>query len=197
MPPRRRPRGAAHPDPYESAVDRFEQTRQAEHEFGEAPPSDPSQDLTAPFRRQVRVIFIVCALFLVFGLIRSAGDNQQPKLAADCARSRLALSSSTVEQGGLVRWTATGPSDATVVLAVDVAGVAKAADGSLRREPSSGRLLSDTQLASDELPLKGCRASGAFGAVVPAGKHTVSLFRLGDTGGEPVASASLQVTANR
>lgn len=191
-----RRRSARRIDPYEAAVDRFEKTGQPDAENGEEPEEDPGPDFSASFRKQKWAILAVGALIVVGGLFRSAGSSQRPRLTADCTHSRLALSASSVEQGSLVTWTATGPSDGTVILGIDVMRFTKAVDGTLAREPVNGKPLDATQPASSELQLKGCSGSGFFGAVVPPGKHTVSLFRVSASGAEPVASAGLEVTEN-
>jgi len=190
---RRRPRGGKPMDPYEAAVDRGEGTGQPGHEHSEDE-EYVGPDLSAAFRKQKWAIVGLGAFILVAALVQSAGNSQRPKLAPDCGHSRLALSATSVKQGSLVRWTATGPAEGTVVLAIDVARFTRAADGTLRRDPLNAKPLDSTQTASDEQRLIGCSGSGLFGAVVPPGKHTVSLFRVSGTGGEPVASAGLQVT---
>lgn len=193
---RRRPRGAMPMDPYEAAVDRVEVTGQPGQEHSEEEP-DPGPDFSASFRKQKWAIVAVGALILVGGVVQSAGNNKRPRLAPDCGHSRLALSATSVKQGSLVRWTATGPAEGTVVLAIDVARFARAKDGTLRRDPLNGKPLGSTQTASEEQQLVGCTGTGLFGAVVPAGEHTVSLFRVSDAGGEPVASAHLRVSQGR
>lgn len=193
---RRRPRGATLKDPYEAAVDRVEVTGQQGQEHSEEEP-DPGPDFSASFRRQKWAIVAIGALILVAGLVQSGGTTKRPKLAPDCANSRLVLSATSVKQGGLVRWTATGAAEGTVVLAIDVAQFTRATDGTLRRDPLAGKSPDSTQTASQELQLVGCSGTGLFGAVVPAGQHTVSLFRVSAGGAEPVASARLRVTASR
>jgi hypothetical protein len=197
MADRRQRRGAPRVDPYEAAVDRFEKTGQPDSENGKEPEPDPGPDFSASFRKQKWAIVAVGALIAVGGLVQSASSSKRPKLAADCAHSRLVLSATSVKQGSLVTWTATGPADGTVLLAVDVARFIKSVDGTLARQPVDGKPLDATQRAGAERQFQGCRGSGVFGAVVPPGKHTVSLFRVTDTGAEPVASASLRVTESR
>lgn len=181
-------------DPYEAAVDRAGTTRQPGQEHGEEE-QDPGPDFSAAFRKQKWAIAGIAAFILVGALVKSAGTTSQPKVAPDCGHSRLLLSATSVAQGGLVRWTATGPAKGTVVLAIDVARFTRDKDGTLRRVPSTGRPLEATRTASVEEQLVGCTGSGLFGAAVPAGEHTVSLFRVSDAGAESVASARLRVTA--
>jgi hypothetical protein len=195
MPDRRRGRrGSAPADPYEAAAGRLERARQARQEFGDAAPPAPGLDLAGPMRPRMRVILALFALALVFGVVQANRNSSPPKLAADCANSRLALSTASVRQGNPVRWTATGAAEGTVIVAVDVARFTKSAGGSFDVQPLAGRTVGQTLAGSGEQPLTGCRGTGLFAARLPAGRHTVSLFRLTDTGGEPVASAPLEVT---
>lgn len=162
-------------------------------EYGDVLPPRPGLD-SAPMRPRMKLVLGLFALALLYGVVQSGRNSTPPKLAADCERSQLALSSRSVRQGTPVRWTATGAAEGSVILAVDVARFTKGADGTLRPQPVAGRTLAQTQAGSYERPLTGCRTSGVFGATVPPGRHTVTLFRLSGTGGEPVASVPLEVT---
>lgn len=180
-------------DPYESAAGRIERARQAEQEYGERVPP-PGLGLSGPVRPPMRIVLALFALALLFGVVRATRNSSPPKLSPDCEHSRLALSTASVRQGSPVRWTATGPEQGTVILAVDIARFGRTATGTFDPEPTTGTALKDTQAASTEQRLAGCRATGLFGATVPPGRHTVTLFRLSDAGGQPVASAPLEVT---
>ncbi len=50
-----------------------------------------------------------------------------------------------------------------------------------------------TQAASHEFRLSGCVESGYFGVTVPPGEHTVTLFRLTESGSESLASHRITV----
>lgn len=191
MPGRRRwPRRGSIPiDFYESAADRLEQARQAAEDFGDR---SPRQRLPTPPR--LGLVFGLFALILITTVVQS-GRDRPPELAADCANSRLVLSTASVRQGNPVRWTATGPEDGTVLLGIDIARVTRTSDGALKGQPVSGKSIEQTQRAAKEQRLTGCRGSGVFGVVVPPGKHTVTLFRLSGSGGSPAASAPLEVTS--
>ena len=162
-------------------------------EYGDLAPPSPGLDLP-PARPRMTLVLVLFGLALLYALVQSARNNAAPKLAADCEHSRLALSTSSVRHGAPMRWTATGPAEGSVIVAVDVARFTRSADGSLHPQPAPGRRLEETQAASYERQLTGCRASGQFGVTVPAGRHTVTLFRLSATGSEAVASAPLEVT---
>ncbi len=195
MPGRRRGRrGSAPADQYEAAAGRLEQARQARQEYGDAAPPLPGMNLAGPMRPRMRVILALFALALVFGVVQANRNSSAPKLAADCAHSKLVLSSASVRRDSPVRWTATGAAEGTIIVAVDVARFTRDASGGFSVQPLVGRTVDQTLAGSGELPLTGCRASGLFAARLPAGRHTVSLFRLTDAGGEPVASAPLEVT---
>jgi hypothetical protein len=193
MPGRRRGRrGSAPADQYEAAAGRLEQARQARQEYGDAAPPLPGMNLAGPMRPRMRVILALFALALVFGVVQANRNSSAPKLAADCAHSKLVLSTTSVRKDSPVRWTATG-AEGTIIVAVDVARFTKSAAGDFSVQPLAGRTVDQTLAGSREQPLTGCRASGLFAARLPAGRHTVSLFRLTDAGGEPVASAPLEV----
>lgn len=211
--PRRWHRGSHRTDPYEAAAARIDERRRTGPEPGDegeaagagrTPPvgrmgrvrqtrQGDAVDHVASARRRMRLLLIVFLALLLTGIVRAL-HNSAPKLAADCQHFRLALSTSSVAAGAPVRWTATGPASAAVVLGVDVARFSQAADGRLHPVPVAGTPLDSTLVTSPEPRLSGCRISGVFGAGVPAGKHTVLLFQLSASGGAPVASAPLAVT---
>lgn len=179
-------------DLYESAAIRLDRARRAKQEYGDL--AAPSAGADLPVRPRMKLVLVLFALALLYGIVQSARNNVAPKLAADCEHSRLALSTASVRQGSPMRWTATGPAEGTVIVAVDVARFTRSADGTLQPEPAAGHRLEETQAASYERELTGCRGSGQFGVTVPEGRHTVTLFRLSATGSEPVASAPLEVS---
>lgn len=214
--PRRWHRSSQRTDPYEAAAARIDDRRRGGPQPGDegaaadgdrpaaTPPVGPvgragrtrqgdAVDHVASARRRMRLLLIVFLALLLTGIVRAL-HNSAPRLAADCEHFRLALSTSSVAAGAPVRWTATGPASAAVVLGVDVARFSQAADGRLHPVPLAGIPLSSTLVTSPEPRLSGCRISGVFGAGVPAGKHTVSLFQLSASGGAPVTSAPLAVT---
>lgn len=187
----KRRRGTPQFDPYEAAAGRMERSRRAT-EMGDVGPPPPGVELPAMQRPRWKLALLVIAVALLAGIVQSNRQAAAPKLAADCTRSQLRLSPNEVRQGRPVRWSATGANGA-VILAVDVQSFAKGAGGRYVVRPLPGHSVDQTQAASREVRLQGCAAAGLFGATVPPGEHTVTMFRLTGTGSTPLVSAKLTV----
>lgn len=188
----RRRRAAPPFDPYEAAAGRMEQARRAA-EVGDTSPPPPGMDLGPMPRPRWKLAALVIAVALLAGILQSGRSAKAPELAADCTRSQLRLSTTEVRQGRPVRWSATGTEGSAVILAVDVASFAKNAGGQYVVRPLPGHTVEQTQAASREVRLTGCAASGLFGATVPPGEHTVTMFRLTGAGSAPLVSVKLTV----
>jgi hypothetical protein len=119
--------------------------------------------------------------------VRYGAGNRPPALAASCTTPGLALSADSVRRGGLLRYSAVGPADGAIVVAIDAARLRP----DLSAVPLPGA--ADTQVVKVPKRLTGCRTEGRLGVQMGAGTHTVSVFPA--AGGDPLASRSLTVTA--
>ena len=104
---------------------------------------------------------------VVVALLRDGIGSGAPTLAKSCAKAAYALSADSVRPQGVLKWSATGPAEASVVFAIDVSAV-----------PDAG---SDDLLAGP-IPLTGCERHGQFGVAAPSGEHVVSVFLVGPDG---------------
>lgn len=114
----------------------------------------------------------VVALVAVGSLVRFGGSDL-PEPAPSCTSYGLALSSTRVHPGGLVRYSAVGPSGPVTLLVSGPDGTVAAAEQTL---PGTR--------------LDGCGAVGRFGVQVAPGEHTVLLVR----NGRPVVVQRITVT---
>ena len=183
--PRRSPdrRGRDSLDPYERAVLRGEDP-DAPADGGETP---PLPKLTAgPLR--VGSLGLLAGLLVIVALaaLARSGDGA-PGVAADCDTPGLELSTALTRPGGLVEFTAVGPAEEDVVVAVNARGVDPA---TLAVDPQQGRT---AQRATERLSLTGCRVTGRFGVQVGPGLHEVVLLRVTDEGSRPLARRPLEV----
>ena len=174
-------------DPYELAV-----LRGGGQDAGPDGEDDKGRPPPLPKFRVGR--FKVGPLGLLVGILTIVGVGSAvrygagpPGLAASCTSPALALAVPSVVQHGPVEYTAVGPDSGPVILAVDTASVG----ADLTPVPLPGRA---AQVVGRPKRLTGCRLTGAFGAQVLPGKHTVTLFRLGPGGSETLAHAPLEVT---
>ena len=156
------------------------------YEFGarnadpEAAGLEPIIPLSARFSlKQLGLGFL--AVVVVGALIRGAG-SRPPTLPASCTTPAYALSTTSVKQYGVVRWSAVGPRTSRVVLAVD--------SPTLPQQPAgagAGRVFGPAQL-------DGCAASGQFGVRATPGAHTVTAFAVAPDGtSTPLGSKPLEV----
>jgi hypothetical protein len=179
-------------------------------EFADAPDAgpDPRAGLDAPstldgarprtsgWRRLLglRVTVILIGIVLVITYLATRGHSAGPSLATSCTTPALAVEPTSVARHALVRFKVTGPSDQVYALAVDAAGIRRNPDGTYTALPPSPGV--PVQAASRPGRLKNCAASGAFRVLVPAGPHTLRVFRLSGDRAEQVASRPLRVTGD-
>ncbi len=176
-------------DQYEAAAQRLGRQRRLDDEGVIAP---PVAAMGPGGRGQLKFLLVFFVGAVLFALVQ-ASRSGAPELAADCDRAQLALSTAQPQQGDPVHWTATGPADAPAILAIGVASFDRGADGEYRIRPLPGRAAEQTQAASHQFRLSGCVESGYFGVTVPPGEHTVTLFRLTESGSESLASHRITV----
>lgn len=148
--PRRRP-PSGRPDFYELAVER---AAEAERPEDDAPPL-PSG------RGGRRIMLYVVLAGVVVALARGTLGGHGSGAPGSCSHPALALRPQEVRAQGSVQWALSGPKDADVVLAVDTA--------TPPRQDEPGWL-------AGPLPLRGCEASGVFGAPLAGGTHRVRAF---------------------
>ena len=152
--------------------------RNADPETGGLEPLGPS-----PARFTLKQLLLGFLAVVVIGaLVRGAG-SRPPALAASCTTPSYAVSTNSVKRFGVVRWTAVGPRDSRVVLAVDSASLPGMAAG----PRGVGRVYGPTALT-------GCAAGGLFGVTAPSGQHTISAFAVAPDGTTtPLGSKPLEV----
>lgn len=157
------------------------------YEFGarNADPDSAGLEPLAPTPNRFKprtLVFGFLAVIVVGALIKNGG-NRLPPLPASCTTAAYAVSTDSVKQYGVVRWTAVGPRDTRVVLAVDSPGLPTAP----ALPTGAGRVFGPTLL-------KDCAAAGQFGVTASAGQHTVTAFAVGPDGtATPLGSRRLQV----
>ena len=159
-------------DPYEFGA------RNADPETGGLEPLLPMPNRFRP--RQLALAFL--AVFVIGALLKGGG-TRLPPLPASCTTPAYSVSTDSVKQYGVVRWTAVGPRDSRVVLAVD--------SPDLPTVPAlptgAGRVFGPTLLT-------GCEASGQFGVTAASGTHTVTAFAVAADGSvTPLGSKPLEV----
>jgi hypothetical protein len=161
-------------DTQQRHADRLEQERKDKTD-----PDLPYWYRSLPRKSTLRwtiAIFFALALFVIL----RAGHHAPPKLTTSCRTPGLALSTSSVKHDGLVRWSATGPPNQEVVLAIGVTGFRTGVGpGRLTAIPDPGRTAKQVEQASALVHLSsGCTLSGTFSALVPPGRYQVRLFRV-------------------
>jgi len=181
-------------DPYEAAAGRMDRQRRAE-EAGDVSPPPPDLQFERPPRPGGRTLTALLVVVAVVAVAQVFGSARTPELATDCDAPALALSTDSADRGTPVRWAATGPDEGRYILAVDVVSIApRPGSDVFDGQPAPGRRLPETQTASEPFRLRDCAADGVFGVRVPAGEHTVTMFRLDDGGSVAVSSHPLEVT---
>jgi hypothetical protein len=141
-------------DPYEIGA------RNSDPELGALQPLPP-----APKRmRPMPLLGLLLGIAAVLAIAQGSVGGAPPEVQGSCAEPAFALSTEQVDQFAVVRWSAAGPSGATVVLGVDVTS-----------PPGPDALLGRRELVA-------CGASGQFGLRVPPGEHTVTAFLVGTDG---------------
>ena len=157
-------------DPYEIGA------RNSDPELGALQPLPPAPARIAP----LKLLGLFAIGVVVVAIIKDGVGTPGPTVARSCTTAAIALNKDTVAQFAAVRWTATGPSGATVLLSLD-SPTTPAADA----DHLLGRAV-----------LSDCKASGQFGVRAPAGKHTVTTYVLRPDGTVvTVATRDLEVDA--
>jgi hypothetical protein len=166
-------------------------------------PSDVPDPMraTSDFTRRSswRWTLIGVAVIIVAGIIRAELNNRPPSLTTNCRTPAFAVSSLSPKQGGIVRWSATGPPSMHFVITLGIDRLQPGASpGVLHGVPETGHTAATTEQAVLAHALSSdCKAHGAFTVGVPAGSYTVKLFRLEGTGasstGTEVASKAMTV----
>lgn len=147
----------------------------------------------APPRRNLFMLLLgIFAIGITLQLVRADGDIE---LTTSCTVPAFALSTDESAPGRPVRWSITGPDTGVYVLAVDTADFARNDNGTYSPLPAPGVAKEEIQAASRPTRLgEECRESGTFSIVsVPAGAHTVTLFRLTTDRAERLTSTPFTV----
>ena len=172
-------------DAYELAVLRggnttFDLSGEAEQDRAEDGHPPPLKPLTIG-KFKVGSLGLLGGFFVIVLLVSVSNlGGGEPALPANCTAYGLKLPTTAVREHAPVRWSAAGP-DGEVVLAIDAATLG----ADLVAVPLPGRV---AQVIRPALRLSGCAGSSVFGIQLPAGPHTVTLFRLTPAG--PVAAVS-------
>jgi hypothetical protein len=149
-----------------------------------------------PSRGRTRWTIVIVFAIVAVAIFKGGHGAAPPPLATNCTTPALALSASTITEGGTVRWSGTGPPHEQVVLAVGVKGFTiGATPKQLTAIPDPGLHSSDVQQASALVPFNtSCRATGTFRALVPRGHYQVRLFRLNGVG-ESLSTTTVATTS--
>jgi hypothetical protein len=160
------------PDPFERMA------RRTDPQYGQL---GPVNDVPLPGLRGKNLLLLFFAGVIVVALFREGPAGGRPQLEKSCTKAAYKLSREDVPRYGVVRWSAAGPSDASVVFALDTTTV-----------PPAG---SDHLLAGP-LPLTGCLRTGLFGVRADEGVHRVAALLVRADGTSTVlGSSSLRVNA--
>jgi len=172
IPWRRRDR----PDPHERAAERIQAALE---------PFEPLPPGLQRFDRK-RLVFLLILGAVTVAILRDGLGRGAPPVSGSCTHPAFAFDRSEVaQQGGVVKWSAAGPSGASVFVTVDSTSI------------DSGHLLGP-------VVLKDCKASGRFGVVLQGGvllkdgSHVLRVFlRQPDGTVKLVGTKPLQVNAPR
>jgi hypothetical protein len=145
---------AGRPDAYELAVERGAEAERADDLL----PALPSG------RGTRRVMLYVLIGGVAVAVARGTLGVHGPDVPGSCTRPVLALHPTEVRAQGSVQWTLSGPADAQVVLALDATS-----------PPAQG----EPGWLAGPLPLRSCKAHGAFAVGQEGGNHQVRVFVVG------------------
>jgi hypothetical protein len=136
------------------------------HELG-ARRSDPTLAALeplppAPRRTSTRHLLLYFALgVLALAILRDGVGRSAPMVTGSCTMPSFALDKTEVPAFGVIKWSAAGPADASVVIGFDTSTVPTAIE--------QGKL-------AGPVALTGCAATGRFGMRGSAGDHVLTVF---------------------
>lgn len=141
------------PDPSEQAYDRL------------TAPAAPYEPLPPRLHRVSRRRLLVYAFLfvMVVAVFRDGVGRGAPDVDGSCERPAFAFDHTEVVEDRAVKWAVAGPAGTSVVITADSATADR------------GRLLGP-------VPLRGCAASGRFGARLKDGDHVLRVFLLRPNG---------------
>ncbi|MDQ6874810.1 MAG: hypothetical protein M3042_07085 [Actinomycetota bacterium] len=174
-------------DPFGDAADRMERARQARDEVGDPLIGTPL-GLQSIGRPGGRWVWIFVAVALIIGIGTTVRASQPISLTRSCTKAAVKLSTDSTRVDHPVNWRATGPVG-DYVLTLDATSVSRAGGGRVTVDAPAGR----PTWAGRVFRMNGCTGGGRFGAVLPAGDHTVRLFRL-DPSPHAVATRPLSIS---
>jgi len=136
------------------------------HELG-ARRSDPTIAALEPFppaprrtsTKRLMAYFVVGVI--VVAVLRDGAGRGAPAVTGSCMSPAFALDKSEVRSYGVLKWSATGPADAHLVIGVDTL-----------RVPTT---FTEGKLAGP-VALRDCKATGRFGMRAPEGDHVLTIF---------------------
>jgi hypothetical protein len=155
------------------------------HELG-ARRSDPELAALEPLPQSSRrvtngqLLLAFFAAVVVIAFVRNGGPGGGPAVAGSCTQPAFALNKTEVKSGGVLKWSAAGPTASEVAFAVDSDTLPATLDAGLLAGP---------------LPLSGCKRSGQFGIRASEGEHVVTVF-LVDAEGTTTVLGTKKVTVD-
>lgn len=140
-------------DPYELGA------RRSDPEFAALEPLPPLPG--ARRNSALRLLGYGVAGVVVLSLIRGGNGSTAPRPPGSCTQPAASFAGKSVKTYGGMRWSASGPADASVVIGIDTSAL-----------PTTG----GTGRLAGPVALTGCRASGVVGIEVPAGRHVLTAY---------------------
>ncbi|WP_412541080.1 hypothetical protein R8Z50_00135 [Longispora sp. K20-0274] len=140
-------------------------------------------------KRPKYAVFLGVFVVLVGAILLTPRKHDTWKPAADCTKASLTTLGDQIAKGAKVYWAATGP-EGRYVVTVGAAELAIDAD----QKVSVTKTDSDVPPITGLTDMAGCLRSGSVDAVLPAGEHTLRLFRIDGETVTEVARKDFKVT---
>lgn len=152
-------------DPHELGM------RRSDPALGALEPLPPGPPRIAP----LKLLAYFAIGVVVVAVLRDGVGGGAPAVTGSCTMPAFALNKESIRSNGALKWSATGPADATVVIGLDTTSVPSTRE--------DGKLSGPTAL-------KDCKADGLFGVRAPDGRHQVTAYLVKADGTSSVVSTS-------